>query len=69
METENTLRQNATILPRGAAAQFEHRFHAVNRVANLEIDKAIREVLSDVDQWRGKAPVTDDVAILACEMT
>ena len=47
----------------------ERLLKAVNRVANLQIDKAIREVLSDVNQWRGKTPASDDVAILACEMT
>ena len=60
-----------TDMTNGESEKFgaDRLLDSVNRVASLEIDKAIRELMSDVKQWRGKAPVTDDVAILACEMT
>lgn len=40
----------------------------MNRVANMPIDQAVKELNNDVQVWKGRASSTDDVAILACEL-
>lgn len=47
----------------------ERLLQTMNRVATMPIDRAIKELNDDVQVWKGKAASTDDVAILACELT
>lgn len=41
----------------------------VNEAAGKTLDKVVKAVMSEVKVWTGKTPATDDIAILACEMT